>query len=370
MGLALRVAGILAAAASMAAVQEDPAPRRRPVFVSEARLSLLRHRVQAGTEPTATAFRRMKEETDRELGREPRVPRRWHVPGYYRDAAGHRKAKEGLQDDANLVYQAALCHRMTEDGKYARAAAGFLQAWSTQMESASTEDDSTLSFSYHFPAMIFGADLLRGSRSWPAESRQAFDRFLLDKALPLNTMKAGNNWGNWGLVLVLAIAAYRDDAALLEKGAARWKEFLDEQITDEGHLRHEVTRNGGKGDHGIWYSHFSLMPQTLAAEILRVNGIDLFEHRSPKGRTLRQAFDVLAGWTRNPASFPYYKGDPKGLAGVNYFSYFEILNPRWPNADATALLAGQRPMTARHGAPALTFTHGGLPEERPAGRKP
>lgn len=312
----------------------------------------------------------MKAEVDRNLDREPKVPRHWHVPGYYRDAEGHRKAKEGLQDDANLAYQAALCHRMTEDERYARMALRLLEAWSTRLETTSDQEDSTLSFSYHFPAMVFGADLLRTSRLWTPESRRTFDRFLTEKALPLNTMKARNNWGNWGLVLVLSVAAWHGDAALLEKGTTRWKEFIEEQITDQGHLHHEVTRNHGRGEHGIWYSHFSLMPQTIAAEILRVNGTDLYEYRSPKGRTLRQAFDVLAGWTRRPATFPYYKGDPKGLVGTTYFSYFEILNPRWPNADAAALLAERRPMTAFHSAPALTFTHGDLPLERPAGKKP
>ena len=206
---------VLAASAVLSLSAFAPqAPRRRPVFITEARLALLRQRVQAGAEPNAAAFRKMKAEVDRDLNREPHVLKQWYVPGYYSDASGHRKAKEGLQDDANFVYQAALCSRMTGDEKYAQAAARVVHAWATQVESTSDKDDSTLSFSYHFPAMVFGADLLRGSPSWAAESRAAFDRFLVEKALPLNTMKARNNWGNWGLVLVLAVAAYRDDAAL------------------------------------------------------------------------------------------------------------------------------------------------------------
>ncbi len=352
---------------ALAVAAPGGAPPRRPVFISEARLALLSQRVQARVEPTVSAFRKLKSDVDRDLDHAPNVLRRWYVPGYYRDANGHRKAKEGLQNDANFVYQAALCYRMTGDERYAQAAVRVIQAWATGVEETSDKDDSTLSFSYHFPSMIFGADLLRVSKSWPTELQQAFDRFLVEKALPLNTMKARNNWGNWGLVLVLAVAAYRNDQALFEKGVARWREFLDEQVSEQGHLHHEVTRNNGKGEHGIWYSHFSLMPQTIAAEIARVNGVELYEYRSPRARTMRQAFEVLAGWTRRPETFPYYKGDPKGLAGVTYYSYFEVLNPRWPHADATALLAGRRPMTASHSAPALTFTHGDLPEERSKG---
>ena len=95
-------------------------------------------------------------------------------------------------------------------------------------------------------------------------------------------------------------------------------------------------------------------------EILRLAGRDLYDWRSPEGHTLRQAFGPLAGWSRDPSSFPYWEGDPERLTGVTYYSYFEILNARWPNADATALLRNARPMTARHSAPVLTFTHGGL----------
>ncbi|TVS17954.1 MAG: hypothetical protein EA424_11855, partial [Planctomycetaceae bacterium] len=73
-----------------------------------------------------------------------------------------------------------------------------------------------------------------------------------------------------------------------------------------------------------------------------------------------------AGWSRDPASFPYWDNDPAQLTGVAYFSYFEILNQRWPNPDATAVLDSARPMSARHSAPVLTFTHGGLLADGPS----
>jgi hypothetical protein len=111
---------------------------------------------------------------------------------------------------------------------------------------------------------------------------------------------------------------------------------------------------------GIWYSHFSLFPQTIAAEILRVAARDLYDWRSPEGHTLCQAFEPLAGWTRDPASFPYWDDAPSKLRGVTYFSYFEILHAHWPNDDAAIVLRNARPMTARHSVPVITFTHGDL----------
>jgi hypothetical protein len=164
----------------------------------------------------------------------------------------------------------------------------------------------------------------------------------------------------------MAGAAYLRDRALFDKGIARWKEFVEEQIADDGHLPHEVGRNGGVGEHGLWYSHFTLMPQTIAAEIARVNGVELYDYRSPKGHTLRAAFERLAPWTHNPQSFPYYKGqDPKGQKGTNYVSYWEILNSHWPHPDASAMLAAMRPLTATHCTPQLTFTHGDVVDDKP-----
>lgn len=329
-----------------------------PVLLTEQRLATLRSRIAADTEPTASAYRALKREADADLQRHPHVPEHWHVPGFYHDAEGHRRAKAGLQEDANAVYRLALVYRMTDDEQYAKVAANLIHAWATGIQSASTKADSTLSFSYHFPAMVIGASLLRGSPHFTAERQAAFEEFLREKALPLNTMNRSNNWGNWGLVLVLSIGAYLDDEALLEAGTQRWKEFIDEQIDDKGHLHHEVTRSGGQ--RGIWYSHFSLMPQTIAAEILRVRGVDLYDYVSPQGRSLRRAYEQLVPWVVDPSTFPYWKKDPAQLRGVTYYSYFEILDGHWPSEQANALLDRARPATASHSTPVLTFTHGGL----------
>jgi hypothetical protein len=326
------------------------------VFISEARVQALRDAVATKAEPTWSAFQALRAVADKNLSRTPTVPEHWYVPGFYRDAEGHRAAKNGLRDDANAAYALALCYRMTGEPRYAESAIRLIDAWASDLQTLSRQEDSTLSFSYHFPALILAADLLRRTAVWPPERREAFAEFLRTRALPMNTMDRQNNWGNWGLVLASACAVYLQDEALFEQCVERWKHFIEHQLADDGHLPHEVRRSAGQ--RGIWYSHFSLMPQTIAAEILKVNGVDLFDHVSPSGRTLKQAFDKIAAWTADPAAFPYWQGDPQQLLGVTYFSYFEILNPRWPNAAATALLEDSRPKTADHAAPFLTFTHG------------
>ena len=362
-GLVLLTVGLLALEVSTySACAEDRVPRE--VFLSETRLDTLKHRVEQSIEPTHSAWLDLESRAEGLLDRQPHAPQHWYVPGYYRDATGHSQAKRSLQDDANTVYELALCWRMTGDDRYARTAVRLIDGWVNTVQSTSRKDDSTLSFSYHFPALIFGADLLASWPGFSGDRQDAFQRFCRETALPLNTMDRSNNWGNWGLVLVLACARYLDDDELLDRGEQRWKQLLDRQIDKNGHLYHEVRRSGGM--RGIWYSHFSLFPQTIAAEILRLAGRDLYDWRSPDGHTLRQAFEPLAGWTREPASFPYWEGSVNQLRGVTYFSYFEILHAHWPNEEAAVLLRESRPMTARHSAPVLTFTHGDLLRDHPA----
>ncbi len=352
-----RVLAILIGSFTVAADSEsDETARFNRVFLSEARIETLREAISEQEEPVWSAFQDLLAVADENRERTATVPEHWYVPGFYRDAEGHRRAKNVLRDDANAAFALALGYRLTGETAYAQAAIRLIDAWAGDLQTLSRQDDSTLSFSYHFPALLFAADLLRDTGAWPEASQAVFADFLRERAVPMNTMARRNNWGNWGLVLAAAGAVYLQDEALFDECVERWKYFLEHQLDENGHLPHEVNRSGGR--RGIWYSHFCLMPQTIAAEILRVNGVDLFDHVSPSGRTLRQAFQVVAHWTAEPDEFPYWPGDPDQMLGVAYFSYFEILNARWPDEHATRLLENARPLTAAHSAPFLTLTHG------------
>jgi hypothetical protein len=328
------------------------------VLLNDQRVEAIAKRIESKQEPTYAAFKALQKSIQPHIDRQSHAPEHWYVPGYYRDAEGHASAKQGLADDANRAYELALLYRLTDDPTYAKTAIGLINGWATTVKTLSQKDDSTLSFSYHFPPMIFAADLLKNCPLWPKPEQGRFARFVREKALPQHTMDRQNNWGNWGLVLVLSAATYVDDQDLFNQGVQRWKEFIERQIAEDGHLPHEVNRNQGRS--GIWYSNFSLQPQTIAAEIARTNGVYLYDYKASNGRSLRQAFEKLAPWTHHPETFPYWKGKASELTGVDYVSYYEILNQIWPNTDATDLLRTLRPMTARHGLPVLTLTHAGL----------
>lgn len=329
------------------------------VWLSDQQIAALKQKVDQKIEPQISAWPAVLAAADKALADAPHPMTVWNVPGFYEDPKGHAAGKDALKNDANGAYAAALAWRITGEAKYAQAAARNIMAWTRGVKEFKTKNDSKLSFSYHYPPMILAADLLRNYDGFSKSDRAEFADFLRTKALPMNCMDHDNNWGNWGLVLAVTSAAYLHDAELMKTCEKRWRDFIAEQIADDGHLIHEVDRNGGKGDYGLWYSHFSLLPQTIAAQVLKNNGLDLFDYKAPNGRTLELAYKRLAPWAEDPATFPYFKGaDKTKLHVTDYASYFEILNAHWPDKSARKLMQRLRPMSATHGAPFLTFTHG------------
>ncbi len=330
------------------------------IFLTDQRIDKIRDNIYGQVYPTYEAFLQLKEDANAAMEGEPNPPTVWYVPGYYKDADGHQAAKLALHDDANSVYALALMYKLSGRDEYGLAAARYIDAWVETVEKTETKDDSMLSFSYHFPPFIFAADMIRDDTTiWPITKQRAFSDFLRNKAIPLNTMKTPNNWGNWGAVLVMSGAVYLDDRVMFDKVVERWKALTRDQVADDGHLRHEVNRHV-RGDRGIWYSHFSLFPQTITAEIARLQGVDLYNWKSEEGRSLELAYETLVPWTVDPSTFPYYKGKPSGQKLTDYISYWEILNMHWPQRKAQGMIEKMRPLTADHSAPYLTLTHGSL----------
>lgn len=348
---------------------------RGEVLVSDARVAAIATRIAAGEQPQASAYTRLLTAADAGLERAPAPPETFFVPFFYNDPTAHRAARDGLQNDANTAYELALAYRLSGDVRYGDHAAQFIDAWTTTVECVRTREDSALAFSYHFPAFVHAAELLRGTSVWSPASESVFAGFLRETAMPVagSILHRTNNWGSWALETTTAAAAYLGDEEGLGAAHARAVELLEHQIDASGHLPEEVGRNNGVGDYGIWYTHFSLLPLFLVAETLSVHGYEVHGYVNANGRGLADAANAAAGWVADPASFPYYSGDLTKLANVrtidylrdagvtaHSMSYFELAQNHFPTDARAALLAEEGPMTTIHSAPYLSLTHGGL----------
>ncbi|MFE5411022.1 alginate lyase family protein [Microbacterium sp. NPDC056569] len=348
---------------------------RGVVLNSPERIDAVASRVARGVEPQASAFDLLMTDAAAGMARTPAPPEVFFVPFFYNNPTAHRAARDGLQNDANTAYQLALAYRLTGDEAYGAHAAAFIDAWTGTVECVRTSEDSALAFSYHFPAFVFAAELLRGTPAWTEDGERRFAGFLSETATPVagSILHRTNNWGSWALELTAATAAYLADDAGIEAAHTRATELLEHQIDADGHLPEEVTRNNGVGDYGIWYTHFSLLPLMLTAETLGAHGYDLHSYVNTAGTGLGDAVAAASSWVAAPESFPYYTGDVAKLANVrtidylravgviaHSMSYFELAANHHPSAALDALLAEEGPMTTIHSAPHLSLTHGGL----------
>jgi hypothetical protein len=329
------------------------------VLITDARISVIKSRIASQVQPTYKAWTVMKSYVDAHLNDACLAPSYFNIPPLYSNPKGHDAAVNSIEHDSALAYKLALAYRLTGNEVYAASCVRFLNGWTKV--TFSTSDSTKLVWNNRFPSMIVAADLIKHSAKFTAAQQLAFKNFVRLRSLPMNNMSWDNNHGNWGLLLVVSTAAYLQDQTLFNQAVARWKFFIEDQINNAGEMKYEIHRCGGSssgGCDGIIYSNFALIPQTEAAEIMKVNGVNIFGYVSPSGHTLKKAYDKMAYWSRYPCTFPYYSCPTRGLSHVKYM---EILNPIWPNANAVWLLAKYRPLDlSQFSFPVMTLTHGNL----------
>ena len=238
---------------------------------------------------------------------------------------------------------------------HAENALRIVGAWMTVEFSDSEE--ARLNVALHYPGMIIAIDSIRGSEALTDEFESDFARYLIETIVPLRPTDA-NNHTDWGLVLTTAVAAFLGSEDRLDQAADAWRSRLDAQMTTDGVLWREVVRHV-EGERGINYTHVALHAMTLSAEMLLVNGRDVYDYETPDGKSLRFGFETSAPWVADPGSFPFFEGDPGDLLGVDKYAYWEVLDDVWGQAPVDRILNERRPIETVIGfEPFLSLTHG------------
>lgn len=246
-----------------------------------------------------------------------------------------------LRRDSVAVYDLALCYEISNDHRFSSKAEEILDGWAHTTKRIGTEQ-GRYEFNFYFPYALMGAYLFKHDMNWQSDD---FTKFVKEIVAPIINSGRPNNHGNWGVLLLVTSGAYLHDDAMISRARQRWFELMRSQVAEDGSLPLEICRSdtsnwcGGptKGINGVHYTHWTLFPTTIAAEILGNLGQDVYP--TPEGQLLCKAYAKAAAWVLHPETFPYFASNSGKLLGLNDVDYFYILQTRCPTHDGHVVLA-------------------------------
>jgi len=157
------------------------------------------------------------------------------------------------------------------------------------------------------PTIIDGVALLRDSSAWTASDDAAFKtwmraylRWLLDSRFGQEELARGNNQETWYDVQVVTLALHTGQTDVARTSLLSARSEIGRQFETDGRQPRELARTRA------WdYSIFNLVAFLhLAALGDRVN-VDLWNHRTADGRSLRQGLEYLIPFATREKPFPY-----------------------------------------------------------------
>lgn len=271
-----------------------------------------------------------------------------NLPDHYTSTGTDEESDQGSQDlarDANAAYVKALSYLVTGNTDDASQAQRILDSWATTLQNVGTvQGKNTLNF--NGPYLLAAATWVRGVGGWDDSTFAAFTRGQL---IPNAELTHPNNHGQWGILLVASSGIFLNDQSLVTRARTQWLKAVPQEIAPDGTLPTEMTRSstsdyhGGptKGQRGIAYTHYALLPMSVAAQIFDVAGNPVWD--SDGGQRMGKPLGVVAGWVNDPKSFPYYASNDGKLPDLHNDGYFALLLRHYPNATAQQVLEKSAP---------------------------
>jgi hypothetical protein len=232
-----------------------------------------------------------------------------------------------LTDRTNLgrletaVSSLALAFHLTGREDYAQHAAQLVRVWfldpATRMNPnlrfgqgipGRTEGRSAGIIETRFlPEIIDGMTLLQGSSAWTtADDRALKDwmrgylTWLLDSPLGREELRRGNNQETWADVQVVALALFTGQTGLARQTLEDVRVDIAGEFEPDGRQPREIVRTRA------WdYSIFDLNAFLHLAALGERVGVDLWNHSTADGRSLRKGVDYLVPFATGEKPFPY-----------------------------------------------------------------
>jgi hypothetical protein len=145
------------------------------------------------------------------------------------------------------------------------------------------------------PDLLDGIALIAASRAWSAADQKgladwmrAYLTWLVDSTHGQEEAKNGNNHETWYDVQVASLALFTEQPAVARRTLERSRDRIGKQFEPDGRQPRELERTRA------WdYSIFNLTAFFNLARLGSGVGVDLWNHKTADGRSLRQAFDYL-----------------------------------------------------------------------------
>ena len=248
------------------------------------------------------------------------------LPYIRRDGETNPDSKRGTDANAigamaDAVETLAMAWYFSGKEKYAEGAARLIRAWfldpATRMnpnlryaQAIPGRNDGRgagLIESRHFIKVVDAAGLLRASRAWTENDKQALTRWFREFAGWMQTSPNGkdeanakNNHGSWYAAQLACFALFTGDKELARKTVEGARVRIARQIEPDGKQPEELQRT-----RGLWYSGFNLEALMILAEAGKRTGIDLYNFQSKDGRGIRRGVEYLAPYADTARPWPH-----------------------------------------------------------------
>lgn len=197
----------------------------------------------------------------------------------------------------------------SKNEKYAKKATDLLRVWFINKE---TRMNPNFEFASALPGVydgmpigiIFGTTLIEMvdhvklltlSGSWRKEDNEALKRWFADyvnwlmkSEFGIKERAAKNNHGTWYAAQVASFSLYTGETAYTKKMIELAKQQIEEQITSDGSMPHELKR-----DWAFSYTVYNMRAFTTLALCAGHVNEDLWNYQANNGKNLRKAYEFL-----------------------------------------------------------------------------
>jgi hypothetical protein len=251
---------------------------------------------------------------------------------YIRRDGQRNPAIDKITDRANLerlartAFSLSLAFYFTGREDYAQHTAQLVRVWFLD---SPTRMNPNLNFGQGIPGIADGRPagivetrflpqimdsvmLLQGSSAWPAADDQglknwmrAYLKWLQESSLGRDEATRGNNQETWEEVQVVSLALYTGQADVARAALQRSQVAISKEFEPDGRQPRELARTRS------WdYSIFNLIAYLHVAELGGRVGVDLWNYRTPDGRSLRQGVDYLIPFATGEKRWPHKQITP------------------------------------------------------------